>query len=253
MQEPMGTTISKASTHRWGSGDCKTGKTTTNRFDRAKRLLDLDRLPQRVVLILLLVSVSSCAEPQLIENPKLDQGRIHDTVMRVSYASGLRVNRPLSVMLANRTELHRLLQKSAAATPRSDIRAAMQDGRSAMGFPSGVSSALDPSIGLLSRSATGLYIPKTETLYVISEAPQSEDGGIYLNSLGDLGNEVTLAHEVVHALQHQHYPDLFEPDEAVWQQQADANIALQAAVEGDANLWAAQSFGSNRLSAPRKR
>jgi hypothetical protein len=187
--------------------------------------------------------VSSCTEPQLIENSKLDQGRIHDIVMRVSYASGLRANHPLSVMLVNRIELYEILRKTAVATSQSDIRAAMQEGRRAMGFPSGISNALDPSIGLLSRSATGLYIPRTETLYVVSEAAQSEDGGIYLNSLGDLGNEVTLAHEVVHALQHQHYPDLFEPDEAVWRHQADANIALQAAVEGDANLWAAQSFG----------
>ena len=54
---------------------------------------------------------------------------------------------------------------------------------------------------------------------------------------------MTLAHEAIHALQHLHYQDLFEPDKVVWPQQTDATLALRAAKEGDASLWAAQSFG----------
>lgn len=243
MRGPKNTILFKARTQQGGSRDCKTGKEKTNRLGREKRLLGLGSLTQRLVFIFLLLSVSSCAQPQLIENSKLDQGRIHDTVRRSSDASGLRVDHPLSVTLVNRTELHEILRESAATTQQSDVRAARQDGQSAMGFPSGNSTALDPSVDLLSRSVAGLYIPRKQTLYVVSEPAQSEDGGIYLNSLGDLGNELTLAHEVIHALQHQHYPEVIEPDEAVWQQQTDATIALQAAVEGDANLWSAQSLG----------
>jgi hypothetical protein len=200
-------------------------------------------LSQRVFFILLLVYVSSCAQPQLIENSKLNEGRIHDTVKRASYASGLRVNHPLRVTLVNRTELHEIFQQSVAAAKQSDIWAARQAAYRVMGFLPGEWQDAYEDVALFSRSAGGFYVPKKQTLYIVSEPARSEKGGIYLSSLGDLGHQLTLAHEVVHALQHQHYPEVFELHDAVWQQQADANIALQAAIEGDANLWAAQSIG----------
>ena len=129
-----------------------------------------------------------------------------------------------------------------AAAKQSDVLAARQDGYSAMGFLSG--EAQDRyEHGLLSRSLTGIYIREKKTLYIVSEHTQSEKGGIYLDSFGELGREVTLAHEIIHALQHQHYPEIFEPAEAVWRQQTDAAIAVHAAIEGDATLWAAQSLG----------
>ena len=193
-------------------------------------------------LLLLLPIVAGCASPQLIANGQLDQSRIHDTVSRASYASGLRVNHPLSVTLINRTELQNIYRERAATGHQSDHWAARRSGYAAMGFmPEGPHDAHE-YIGLLSRSVAGMYIPRKETLYVVSEPAVSEKGSIYLSSLGNLGHELTLAHEVVHALQHQHYPEAFE-EAPVWLQQADASTALQAAIEGDANLRAAQSIG----------
>jgi hypothetical protein len=193
--------------------------------------------------ISLLLYVPSCAQPQLIENSKLNQLRIHDIVSRASDASGLRVNYPLSVKLVNRSELHEILRGTADATMQSDVWAARQDGHSAMGFSAGGAKAVEESVALFSRSVAGIYVSRNATLYIVSEQARSEKGGIYLNSLGAFGDELTLAHEAIHALQHMHYPEIFEPDERVWQQQTDAAIALQAAKEGDASLWAAQSFG----------
>jgi hypothetical protein len=112
-----------------------------------------------------------------------------------------------------------------------------------MGFSAGGAKAVEESVALFSRSVAGIYVSRNTTLYIVSEQARSEKGRIYLNSLGALGDELTLAHEAIHALQHMHYPEIFEPDERVWQQQTDAAIALQAAKEGDASLWAAQSFG----------
>jgi hypothetical protein len=112
-----------------------------------------------------------------------------------------------------------------------------------MGFLPGEWQDAYEDTALWSRSAAGLYVREKQTLYMVSEPARSATGAIYLNSFGDLGHQFTLAHEVVHALQHQHHSEIFEPHETVWQQQTDANIALQAAVEGDASLWAAQSIG----------
>lgn len=243
MRKPQNTTISQARTRQCGRVESKTKEIKVERFVRAKLLVGLSRLSNRVFIILLLLYVSSCAHPQLIENSKLNQGRIHDTVRRVSYASGLRVNHPLSVTLINRAELHEVLRESTAARNQSDVWAARRGGYHTMGFLPGEGEDAYEDVALLSRSAAGLYVRQKQTLYVISEPARSEKGGFYLNSLGDLGDELTLAHEIVHALQHQHYPEVFDPDEETWLQQTDATIALQAAVEGDANLWSAQSIG----------
>ena len=198
---------------------------------------------QRAFVILLLLYLSSCAQPQLIENSKLNEGRIPDTVKRASYASGLPVNHPLSVTLINRTELHEIFQKRLALWKQSAVWVARQAGYRAMGFLPGEWQDVYEDAALLSRSAGGLYVPEKQTLYIVGEHARSEAGGIYLNSLGDLGHQLTLTHEVIHALQHQHYPESFELSETVWQQQADASVALQAASEGDASFWAARSIG----------
>ena len=234
--------VAEARTRRSGTVDCNADEVNVNQLGQPKLVIVLARSAQCFFFILLLLYLSSCEQPQLIENSQLNQHQIHETVSRASHASGLRVNNPLSVKLVDRTELHEMLRASAAATKQSDVSAARGDGNSAMGLLSG--EAQDTyEHALLSRSAAGVYLREKKTLYIVSEHARSEKGGIYLDSFGALGQEVTLAHEVIHALQHMHYPELFAPDEAVWQQQTDAAIALQAAIEGDASLWAAMSLG----------
>ena len=202
------------------------------------------------LLGLLVLYGSSCAQPPLIANAKLNEGRLHDTVSRVSDTSGLKVNRPLSVTVVNRTELLAIYQDGAAARKQSDLWRARQAGYSTMGFLSGEWQDVYENVTLFSRSTAGLYVPKQQSLFVVSEPARSEKGGIFLNSLGQVGNELTLAHEIVHALQHQHYPEVFDFDAETWLQQSDAIIALQAAIEGDANYWAARSLGFMRARDP---
>ena len=197
----------------------------------------------RFLFALLLLQVSSCVQPQLIENSKLNDSAIHDTVRRASYASGLPVNHPLSMTLVDRSELFEILRENVEAAQQTESWTTRQSGYRSMGFVSGDWQDAYTGIALLSRSATGLYVKDKKTLYLVREPARSETGSFYLDSFGDLGHQVTLAHEVIHALQHQHYPEAFELREQLWQQQADANIALQAAIEGDATLWAAQSIG----------
>jgi len=198
---------------------------------------------QQFFWLLLLLFVSSCAQPPLIEDGKLNQNRIDELVSSASSASGLRVIKPLSVKLLDRTELYEILRASLAAKMQSDSWAARQVGQTAMGFPPADAKAIYENLALLARSSGGLYVPGKQTLYVIAEHARSKKGAIHLKSHGALSDEITLVHEVIHALQHMHYPELFEPDDAIWQQQTDAATALRAAIEGDATLWAAQSLG----------
>ena len=47
----------------------------------------------------------ACAQPRLIQDGVLDQGKLHDIVGRASNASGLDVMAPLSVVLVTRDQL----------------------------------------------------------------------------------------------------------------------------------------------------
>jgi hypothetical protein len=205
----------------------------------------MSKKPEQLSLlfILLLLYLPSCARQPLIENSQLNEHRIHEIVSRASSASGLRVPGPLSVKLVDRTQLGQIIRDNADATMPSDVWLARRDGNTAMGFPAENGNTFDESVAHLSLSVTGLYISRKKTLYLVSEPARSEKGVIYLDSLGELGNEVTLAHEVIHALQHIHYPGLFDQGAPVWEQQTDAAIALQAAKEGHATLFAARTLG----------
>lgn len=207
------------------------------------RLCIAGMLVRSTFLVGLFLLTTACARPQLIENAALNQERIYEVIERASAASRMRVIHPLSVQLISRMEVAKILREDAATTAQSDVWATRQAGRRAIGLSSESNGALSTQVALLSRTAAGLYVPEKKTLYLVDERARSAVGGIHLDSLGSLGKVVTLAHEVIHALQHQHYPNIFERDEALWPQQTDATLALQAAKEGDATLWAAQSVG----------
>ncbi len=95
---------------------------------------------------------------------------------------------------------------------------------------------------MLSEVTKGLYLSRTRTLYFISEPVREVDDTIQINAFGQLGDEVPLAHAVVHALQHQHFPHLFAPT-SFPENHSDASTALQAAIEGSATLAAAKTLG----------
>ncbi|MCB9564640.1 MAG: hypothetical protein H6708_30005 [Kofleriaceae bacterium] len=79
-------------------------------------------------------------------------------------------------------------------------------------------------LDVLTEQIAGFYDPKTETLYI----PQ-RDGA---DSAGDAGwADALMAHEIVHALQDQHF-DL-ERYADVPENEGDAQLARQAVVEGD--------------------
>ncbi|SLM48910.1 protein of unknown function [Nitrospira japonica] len=235
--------LARSRNHNFGSGTVCEVAGRRSGFWTTNRNAVLASLANGMRLAVVCLCFPACSHPQLIQNSKLNEYRIHDAIERSSYASGLSVSRPLSVEVVDRHALREIFGRAAIETKQSQIWAAKQDGYSAMGFDIGEAEDPYEHIDLLSRSVGGLYLPRTQTLYVVNEPARSAAGGIYLNAQGDLSHDVTLAHEIIHALQHQHYPGVFEPKEQIWQEQEDAAVALQAATEGDANLWSAQSVG----------
>jgi hypothetical protein len=105
-----------------------------------------------------------------------------------------------------------------------DVAAAYRDAYSALGvFP--------PDLDLLAAltelhqdQLVGVYSPRDRTLFVVKDLPAHVDGGA----------ELIVVHELVHALQHEHFPFAMALLEGLAQND-DVLSALATAIEGDAS------------------
>ena len=101
-------------------------------------------------------------------------------------------------------------------------------------------SYLDLSVDLLQEQVVGLYDQDLKVMFVIGDQPQF-----------GVNEEITFAHEFVHALQDQHFNlNALIPREL---DNYDRVTALHALVEGDAvlnhSLWAQQTFSNRELQS----
>ena len=91
---------------------------------------------------------------------------------------------------------------------------------------------------------SGIYVPEERKIYIADDVVGDSHSTSVSSPDEYSERDFVLAHEVVHAIQHQHYPRLFEPS-----LYTDADFALTAALEGHAILVAlqVQPSVSNRL------
>ena len=96
---------------------------------------------------------------------------------------------------------------------------------------------------------SGLYVPEERKIYLADDIVGDSDSTSVLSPDEYSERDFVLAHEVVHAIQHQHYPRLFDPS-----LYTDTDFALTAALEGHAILVAlqVQPSVSNRLPNARE-
>lgn len=94
-------------------------------------------------------------------------------------------------------------------------------------------------LDLLSEQVVGYYAPETDELFVITENEELSPG-----------DRATIAHEIVHSLQDQHF-DLAEMQDSA--PDADHQTAIASLVEGDAtllmSLYVTEFFSSEEMSA----
>lgn len=181
--------------------------------------------------------LAGCAAPSVIEDGALRQDSYDQVVARVERAVGVSLRAPVDARVIGRDEVPGLLRKLVDSAQPPAVRAAYQDGLTAMGlWPEGV-DVLE-ALGSVSRDEVGgFYVPSERRLYLVRGAPLPF--GVAAASWlvrRDLGREMQLAHEIVHALQHQMHPELFGHDRfAVGQD--DVEAGLNAAREGHATWF----------------
>jgi hypothetical protein len=101
---------------------------------------------------------------------------------------------------------------------------------------------LEELLAVHAAEVAGFYNPRERIFYVVEDAhiPFSVRLVSAL-SRRDLTREIVIAHELVHLLQHQRYPALFEA--VTSHEQDDASWATSAALEGDAVRFGFEALG----------
>ncbi len=181
--------------------------------------------------------LAGCAAPSLIEDGALRQDSYDQIVARVERAVGVSLRAPVDARVIGRDEIPGLLRKAVDSAQPLALRAAYQDGLTAMGlWPEGV-DVLETLGGVSRDEVGGFYVPSERRLYLVRGAPIPF--GVAAASWlvrRDLGREMQLAHEIVHALQHEMHPELFGHDRFSVGQD-DVEAGLQAAREGHATWY----------------
>ncbi len=180
------------------------------------------RLPQFVLILLSLLMLSSPAMAMQ------DSGQNYDDITEeVSDLRGLDVLEPIVVTPKNREQLGVELEADLEEDYPPEERYA--DERELIAF-----GLMDPDVDLgqlivelYTEQVAGYYDPKSSEMVVVQEGPMGERF--------TASEHVTFAHEVIHALQDQH----FDIDAGVLEREDlsdDQSLAITALIEGDATL-----------------
>lgn len=206
-------------------------------------LLRVSVLPALFLAVSLLPEEQVQAAETVGANDTLTKSRVDEVMRSVGGMLGLSPKWPLDTRSITRDALRSMLTSYAEERIRDPDWAAAREALIIMGsWPDGY-DATNPFLEVTVLNTAGIYSARRNALFVVSDPPRSVvEGPIRLDTAPpELENDIILAHEIVHALQHMHYPELFELDNPLWRHQNDAVFALRAAIEGEAVVISLQA------------
>jgi hypothetical protein len=193
-------------------------------------------------LALVSLLAAGCAT-SLVENGRLREEPYRDLVATTARVRGIPFEAPVTARVVTAAEVPAITRAAAEAEVGADQIAAYQEALTTFGvWPDGRDLG-DVFAAVAGEEVAGLYVPPDRTLYVVRDARMpfsARLAGWLLRR--DLVGEMVLAHELVHALQHQAYPGYFDRDRFLHDQDDLAN-ALGAALEGDATFHGLLALG----------
>lgn len=198
--------------------------------------------------LLVALPALACATP-LVRHGALQPERYQAVVERTGAAWGESLDPPVQAELIRGDEVGPLLRELIADEWQAADLAAYVDALVAVGLWPPERDLIGEHVAVSQEEVAGFYAPTRRTLFVVSdlEVPLS----IRLQSAlvrRDLFWETILAHELVHALQHQAYPQVV--DTLRWRGQDDAVNAVTVAIEGDAMRYGFEALALPRLPEP---
>ncbi len=178
--------------------------------------------------VFLLVGVlAGCAVSPAVFAPG-DDARQSAWQTQASELRGLAFERPVRLEWFSAAEVKDVIRDELAGvyTPESARR--YRDAYAALGvFPPEL-DLFETMLTLQSQAIAGMYSPRRQTLYVLDSLRDDASGA-------DPGQSLIVVHELVHALQHQHFPESLGLLTGL-RRQDDVVGALASALEGDATF-----------------
>ncbi len=185
------------------------------------------------LLLASLLGASGCAY-SLVSDGQLRPAPFEQIVARTARARGIAPETAARTRVLATAELPAILHEALAADWSGAQIQNYQEGLTTLGLWPAELDLADAFIRVYSEEIRGLYLPTHRTLYLLDDG--APPWSLRLRSAfahRDLPNEMIVAHELVHFLQHQAFAELMDPD-PFWKSQSDAASAVQAALEGDA-------------------
>ena len=186
----------------------------------------------------------------MISRGEIRRQPFDEIVEQTVQTRGIPLDHPVDARIVTQAELPDLLTRIILAETSESELQSYQWALNAVGlWPSG-RDLLDEYLAVLGEEMAGFYLPPERALYLVADAEMPFTVRFFSSLLRrDLAMEMTLSHEVVHLLQHQAYPQLFEPD-PFYENHDDLGFAIQAAYEGDATLYGIMAMGLPSRPSP---
>ncbi len=201
------------------------------------------------LLLTVLVAAAGCSYPHLVADKKIDERYIERIEDSVAHVTSLAFEKPVphSVLTVEQAREHFAKDWDEELAPdTSSTLAAMR----AFGFVQGPLDLRSVEVDIQAEEAAAFYDPRTKEFYILD---RGYGFGIWLASWAtnrDLANEMSAAHELVHALQDQAY-DLEKYLHAA-KENDDATLARVAIVEGEATYYGFRAMGLKDLEINRE-
>lgn len=160
--------------------------------------------------------------------PPSEDARLAAWQEKASALRGQPFEAPVTLVWISRAEVPETVRGELSGVVTAEDVRRYRDGYAALGvFPANV-DFLDAVLALSSDELAGLYSPRRKTLFVLDSLRDDP------NSLAP-GQSLIVVHELVHALQDQHFPESLALMAGL-RHQDDVVAALSATIEGDANF-----------------
>jgi len=175
--------------------------------------------PKAPVVPVPLTTAAATAEPEGAARPSGNEAALAKILARMSAVRGLSVLSKVELRTLDRATIESMIRAKAARELPSDVLDHETEAMVALGLVPPSYDATNGMFEMIGASIAGFYEPEDKTMYLASD-------------LGEAERDETLAHELVHALQDQHF-DLGP----LFKYRADADEPLAAGhalAEGDA-------------------
>ncbi len=191
--------------------------------------------------LLSLASLAGCSY-SLVAGGAIRAEPFADLLQRTSRARGIEPRGPVDARVVGQAESREIVARVIAEEWSADELARYEDALGSVGLWPPERDLLQELLAVHAAEVAGFYHPRERVFYLVEDAPVPLSIRL-LSGLArrDLTGEVVVTHELVHLLQHQQYPALFEA--VKFHAQDDAAWATSAALEGDAVRFGFEALG----------